>query len=148
MSFFFLPGACSYYLNQRNGRFTSPGYPNAYPDDQHCTWLIEAPYGYYIYLQFGSFYLERRYDWVEIFDGSSASSTRIKRESDRQPSWGVCSSGRFLFVKFTSDGSVSHSGFSATYRVVPRGKETFMPAYPFIFVKTYFFFIRSQCLST
>lgn len=115
-----ISGACSYYLNQRNGRFTSPDYPNAYPDDQHCTWLIEAPYGYYIYLQFGSFYLERGYDWVEIFDGSSAYSTRIKRESDRRPSWEVCSSGRFLFVKFTSDGSVSYSGFSATYRVVPR----------------------------
>ena len=63
----------------------------------------------------------------------------IKRESDRRPSWGVCSSGRFLFVEFFSDKMISYSGFSATYRVVPRGKETFVPAYPFVFVKTFFF---------
>ena len=125
MSFYiFLSGACSYYLYQRNGRFTSPGFPYRYSNNQHCTWSIEAPYGYYINLQFGSFNLESGYDWVEIFDGSSAYTTRIKRESGNQSSWGVCSSGRFLFVKFTTDSIVTRQGFSATYRVVPRGKET------------------------
>ena len=123
MSFYiFLSGACSYYLYQRNGRFTSPGFPYRYSNNQHCTWSIEAPYGYYINLQFGSFKLESGYDWVEIFDGSSAYSTRIKRESGYQPSWGVCSSGRFLFVKFTTDSSATYSGFSATYQAVSHGK--------------------------
>ena len=122
MSFLFLPGACSYYLNQRNGQFTSPGHPSPYSNNQHCTWLIEAPYGYYIYLQFGSFNLESCCDWVQIFDGGSEYSSRIARKSGYQPPWGVCSSGRFLFVKFTTDGSVTQSGFSATYRVVSHGK--------------------------
>ena len=130
--FLFLPAACPYYLYQRNGRFTSPGYPYRYLNNQDCTWLIEAPYGYYIYLQFESFYIEDKYDWVKIFDGSSVYSTRIKSESGHQPSWGVCSSGRFLFVRFTSYGLSPISGFSATYRVVPRGKETFVCLCPHI----------------
>lgn len=120
-----ISGACSYYLYQRNGRFTSPGFPYRYSNNQHCTWSIEAPYGYYINLQFGSFKLESGYDWVEIFDGSSAYSTRIKRESGYQSSWGVCSSGRFLFVKFTTDSSATRQGFSATYRVVPRASNVY-----------------------
>ncbi|PFX27261.1 Oncoprotein-induced transcript 3 protein [Stylophora pistillata] len=112
-------GACSYYLYQRNGRFTSPGHPNRYSNRQHCTWLIEVPYGHFIYLQFGSFHLEGCCDWVQIFDGSSAYSSRITSKNGYQQPWGVCSSGRFLFVQFTTDGSVTYSGFSATYQAVP-----------------------------
>ena len=32
-------------------------------------------------------------------------------------------------MKFTTDGSVTQSGFSATYRVVPSDKETFVCLY-------------------
>lgn len=130
--FFLLPGSCSYYLNRRNGRFTSPGYPNHYSNRQHCTWLIEVPYGLYIYLQFGLFRLESNWDWVQIFDGSSAYSPTIARQDGYQQPWGVCSSGRFLFVQFTTDGSVTDSGFSATYQAVPQGKKKSVSPYPSI----------------
>ncbi|KAL9988076.1 hypothetical protein ACROYT_G002476 [Oculina patagonica] len=113
---------CSYYLNQRSGRFTSPNYPSHYPNYQHCTWLIEAPYGQYIYLHFGSFALERArncvYDVVEIFDGNSRWSPMIKRACGRQSPCGMYSSGRFLFVQFSTDDSQTDRGFSATYYAV------------------------------
>ncbi|KAL9987887.1 hypothetical protein ACROYT_G002265 [Oculina patagonica] len=110
---------CTYYLNQRYGRFTSPNYPSHYPNNQHCTWLIEAPPGQNIYLYFGSFALERqsycRFDVVEVFNGNSGASPMIKRACGRQPPCGMYSSGRFLFVKFTTDFSGTDRGFSASY---------------------------------
>ncbi|KAL9987886.1 hypothetical protein ACROYT_G002264 [Oculina patagonica] len=110
---------CTYYLNQRYGNFTSPNYPSHYPDNQYCTWLIEAPTGQKIYLHFESFALEYhrncQYDVVEVFNGNSGASPMIKRACGRQPPCGMYSSGRFLFVKFTTDFSGTDRGFSASY---------------------------------
>ncbi|KAL9987888.1 hypothetical protein ACROYT_G002266 [Oculina patagonica] len=113
---------CTYYLNQRYGNFTSPNYPSHYPNNQHCTWLIEAPPGQNIYLHFGSFALEYhrncQYDVVEVFNGNSGASPMIKRACGRQPPCGMYSSARFLFVKFTTDSSETDRGFSASYYAV------------------------------
>ena len=124
-------GPCSYYVKQRYGRFTSPNYPSCYPNNQHCTWLIEAPSGYnYIYLYFESFNLDCYYcqwgycywDYVEIFDGSSSYSPRITKACGQLPPWELYSSGRFLLVKFNSNGFYSMPGFSASYRAVSYSK--------------------------
>ncbi len=117
-----LTAPCYYYLNQRYGQFTSPYYPSNYPNNKHCTWLIEAPRGYYIYLHFGSFDLEDcrncGCDVVEVFDGSSSWSPMMKRACGRQSPCGMYSSGRYLFVKFSTDGSATDRGFSASYYAV------------------------------
>lgn len=119
----FLTGSCSYYLNRHNGHFKSPNYPSNYGNNEHCTWLIEVPRGYYIYLNFGLLDLERcsycGCDVVTIFDGNSRTSPMIKRACDQQTSGcGMYSSGRFLFVEFSSDGSVTRRGFYATFYLV------------------------------
>lgn len=118
-----MTGSCSYYLNHHYGNIKSPNYPSYYGNNEHCTWLIEAPRGYYIYLNFGSVDLERCYncgcDVVKIFDGNSTMSPIIKRACGQQTSGcGMYSSGRFLFVQFSSDGSATRRGFSATFNVV------------------------------
>ena len=84
--------------------------------------LIEVPHGQYIHLTFASFDLERRYDYVEIFDGNSVGSYRIAKASGYQTPRDIYSSGRFLFVRFRSDGSVTRRGFLALFRVVSNGK--------------------------
>ena len=124
---FFLTGSCPYYMNgQLNGRFTSPNYPSNYGSYDRCSLLIEAPYGHHIYLQFRSFSLESGsscgYDYVEIYDGSSQWSPRITRACGQRQNLEIYSSGRFLYVKFSSDGSVQYSGFSAYYYALSNSK--------------------------
>ena len=147
MSFYiFLSGACSYYLYQRNGRFTSPSFPYRYSNNQHCTWSIEAPYGYYINLQFGSFNLESGYDWVEIFDGSSAYSTRIKKGKAAISHLGECVAVEGFFLWSSQQIQVlrvkAFQLLTGLYHVVKKH----LSAYPFIFDKTYFF-IRKKWVS-
>ena len=125
---FSLTGSCPYYINgQLNGRFTSPNYPSNYGSNERCSLLIEAPYGHYIHLQFTSFNLEYGgahcpYDYVEVFDGSSAWSYKMTKTCGQRAACGIKSSGRFLFVKFYSDGSVQRPGFSAYYYAVSYSK--------------------------
>lgn len=142
MHLFLLTGSCPYYMSGRlNGRFTSPNYPGNYGINERCSLLIEAPHGHYIYLQFRSFHLERasncRYDYVEIFDGNSAWSSRITKACGQrqQAPCEIYSSGRFLFVKFSSDGSVQYPGFSAYYYAVSYSKRITS----FIFLTKHFF---------
>jgi len=131
MHLFSLTGSCPYNISgQLNGRFTSPNYPWNYGRNERCSLLIEAPYGHYIYLQFRSFYLEYGrahcpYDYVEVFDGSSAWSYKITRACGqrRQAPCEIYSSGRFLFVKFSSDSSGQYPGFSAYYYAVSNSKK-------------------------
>ena len=130
MHLFFSTGSCPYYTNgQLNGRFTSPNYPSNYGRYNRCSLLIEAPHGHHIYLQFRSFYLEYGgahcpYDYVEIFDGNSAWSSKITRACGQRQNapCEIYSSGRFLYVKFYSDGSAQYSGFSAYYYALSNSK--------------------------
>ena len=132
LRFIFLTGSCPYYISsQLNGRFTSPNYPSYYGNNDRCSLLIEAPYGHHIYLQFASFSLEYGgahcpYDYVEIFDGTSQWSSKITRAcGPRQNApCEIYSSGRFLYVKFSSDGSGQYPGFSAYYYALSNSKRT------------------------
>lgn len=132
-----LTGSCSHYLNQRYGRFTSPNYPGCYPNNQQCTWLIEAPRGYnYIYLHFESFDLDCYdclqqwgycpWDFVNVFDGSSSNSPRITSACGQLAPWELYSNGRFLFVQFYSNGFIPMPGFSVTYRAVSYSKRNLL----------------------
>ncbi|XP_068716589.1 deleted in malignant brain tumors 1 protein-like isoform X2 [Montipora foliosa] len=122
-------GSCPYFMNgQLNGRFTSPNYPSNYGSNERCSLLIEAPRGHYIYLQFRSFHLEHasscNYDYLEVFDGNSAWSPKITRAcGQRYQGPKIHSSGRFLYVKFRSDGSVQYSGFSVDYYAVSKSQQ-------------------------
>ncbi len=125
--FFLLTGSCYHHLNQPSGYFASPHHPGCYPNDKYCTWLIEAPFGQYIYLYFFSFHLEYGtascpWDFVEIFDGNSIYSHKIIRACGQLAPWEVYSSGRFLLVQFFSDDIIMMPGFSATYQATPYRK--------------------------
>lgn len=129
MHLFFLTGSCPYNISgQLNGRFTSPNHPSNYGRNQRCSLLIEAPHGHYIYLQFRSFHLESSsscgYDYVEVYDGNETWSSKITRACGQrhQAPCEIYSSGRFLYVKFRSDGSVQYSGFSAYYYALSKSK--------------------------
>ena len=83
---------------------------------QNCEWIISFSDGYKIKLDFIHFDLEYQstcqYDWLEIRNGNASTSPLIgsRRCGDIIPG-PVLSSGNQLYMKFSSDGSKSRSGF-------------------------------------
>lgn len=59
------------------GNFTSPDFPQPYPDDQLVLWNVSVPEGHRIRLYFGHFSLETsnrcEYDYVQVHKGDNPS---------------------------------------------------------------------------
>ena len=118
---FLFAGNCFHHLNHSYGLFESPGKPSCYPNNKYCAWLLEAPVGQYIDLQFYSFHLEYGasycpWDYVEVLDGNSLHSPILVKACGQLAWWRLYSSGRFLMVLFKSDSIIGMPGFSAYYR--------------------------------
>ena len=67
-----------------NGTLTSPGYPKNYQPNVDCIWVITAPEGHHIELEFKQFDIDKvgqgcRYDYVEVRDGNSRDSPSLGR---------------------------------------------------------------------
>ena len=94
-----------------------------YGNNENCWWLIES--GSEISVSFSSFDTESGYDYVSVYRCDTAacgSSQRILRHSGSLSSSNVYSSSTgFLKVTFTSDGSVTQSGFTGTWSVSQTG---------------------------
>ena len=93
-----------------------------------CTWLIEAPVSYYVYLYFYHFSLEYGgsscpYDFLEIRDGNTLSSPLITKACGSLGYFYLYSSGRFLLLRFRTDGIVQGSGFGGYYRAQIHSKD-------------------------
>ncbi|XP_044176025.1 tolloid-like protein 1 [Acropora millepora] len=104
------------------GTLRSPSYPSNYPNNMMCTWKITAPSGSRLMLTFNYFRLENgtcsTRDYLEVRDGSSSTSTRKGTYcGSYAPS--ITSSGRYLWIRFRSDSSVSYKGFEARYTILP-----------------------------
>ncbi|XP_022787102.1 uncharacterized protein LOC111327235 [Stylophora pistillata] len=116
-----IPGNCFHHLNQPSGSFESPGKPGCYPNNKDCTWLLEAPIGKYVYLQFNSFHLEYGgshcpWDYVTILDGNSLHSPVVVKACGQLARLRLFSGGRFLMVLFHSDGIINRPGFHAYFQ--------------------------------
>ncbi|XP_067046523.1 tolloid-like protein 1 isoform X2 [Acropora muricata] len=102
------------------GTLKSPSYPSNYPNNMMCTWRITAPSGSRIILTFNYFTLESSScstrDYLEVRDGSSSTSARKGTYcGSNAPT--ITSSGRYLWIRFRSDSSVSYKGFDARYTI-------------------------------
>ena len=123
------------------GTLRSPSYPSNYPNNMICTWRITAPSGSRLRLTFNYFTLESgtcsTKDYLEVRDGLSSTSTRKGTYcGSNAPS--MTSSGRYLWIRFRSDSSVSYKGLEARYTILPPTSK-----YPYFSVATY-----SECCGT
>ena len=90
--------------------FTSPNYPNNYPNDAYCRWNINAG-GKSVQISFADFTTEDGYDKVALYlDGSLAGN--FSGDLTSQP---------FQFnqeanITFISDGSIQDTGFRAVFK--------------------------------
>ncbi|XP_070174967.1 uncharacterized protein [Littorina saxatilis] len=102
-------------LRADRGTFTSPLYPNNYPDLMNCSWEIKAEPNHVIELTFDTFMLEGPgrcpYDWVEIHDGA----TLLGKFCGSTGPNVVKSSSNTVTVTFRTDSSISDKGFTANY---------------------------------
>ncbi|KAI0218535.1 Exoskeleton protein RP43 [Lamellibrachia satsuma] len=109
-------------LTASQGVFGTAGL--SYGNNESCSWKIRVPSGQRMRLHFSKFDLESgsscTYDRVKIYDGSSASAQLKGSYCGSNTPADVESSGSTMFVSFTSDYSVTQSGFEIRYSLVSR----------------------------
>ncbi|XP_055084254.1 neuropilin and tolloid-like protein 1 [Periophthalmus magnuspinnatus] len=114
-------GQCGRWVKEPDGGyFTSPNYPEKYPPDRECVYIIEAAPRQCIDLFFDEKYSiepswECKFDHIEVRDGPFVFSPIIGRYCGQESPNFVRSSGRYLYIKFVADGELEAIGFSARY---------------------------------
>ena len=70
---FIFQGLCKNGLVEINGNDTTmvstPHWPEPYPANTHCQWLVVAEVGYHVIITFLEFDLEQDYDYLHIGNG-------------------------------------------------------------------------------
>uniref|UniRef100_A0A8C0LWH5 Adhesion G-protein coupled receptor G6 n=1 Tax=Canis lupus familiaris TaxID=9615 RepID=A0A8C0LWH5_CANLF len=106
---------CRVVLSNPSGTFTSPCYPNDYPNSQACLWTLRAPTGYIIQITFNDFDIEEApnciYDSLSLDNGES--QTKFCGATAKGLSFN--SSANEMHVSFSSDFSIQKKGFNASY---------------------------------
>ncbi|XP_028390679.1 cubilin-like isoform X2 [Dendronephthya gigantea] len=101
------------------GTLKSPLYPNLYPNNVDCKWIVSSNNDKHILLQFSYFSLEGSsscvFDYLEVYDGDSVNSTRLGRYCGEQLPENLRSSGSNFFIVFHTDGSDKRNGFVFNY---------------------------------
>ncbi|XP_078342712.1 tolloid-like protein 2 [Oculina patagonica] len=105
-----------------NNTLTSPGYPNNYPGNMDCEYLIPIPHGMALKITFGEFHME--YD-------SSCKFDYLKITNERRKSFGIyCggpyrknatadANGNYAKLKFHSDSDLQKRGFLLYFSTFP-----------------------------
>ncbi|CAJ1073023.1 neuropilin-1a-like isoform X1 [Xyrichtys novacula] len=128
---------CSRNFTAPNGTIKTPGFPEKYPNNLDCTFMIFAPKMSEIMVEFDSFDMEPdttpppgalcRYDWLEIWDGFPAVGPHIGRYCGQTSPGRVISYTGILSMTITTDNAIAREGFSANYtireRTLPPGRE-------------------------
>ena len=92
-----------------------------YQNGLDCSWTLVCPANTKPTLTFTSFATEGNFDFVALYDGTSDMERQLARGSgDHWSSGDVTATGQNMYVRFTSDGSVSMAGFQATYACAAR----------------------------
>ncbi|WP_299119300.1 GEVED domain-containing protein [uncultured Tenacibaculum sp.] len=117
-------------ITDNSGSFTDGSGSQNYGNGKNCTWLIKPANGGKVTLNFSSFNTESGYDFVTVYDGSSASATQLGKFSGTSTPNAVTSTGNAMFVKFTSDGSVNAAGWAANYTSATSSVDTTAPTAP------------------
>uniref|UniRef100_A0A3B5BIP0 CUB domain-containing protein 2-like n=1 Tax=Stegastes partitus TaxID=144197 RepID=A0A3B5BIP0_9TELE len=118
---------CQQVLSDVSGNFSSPHFPNIYPNNINCHWSVTLAAGYRIKLFFPFMDLEDRnslsdecdYDSVAVYDGDSQTDALLGRWCGREQPSSLISRGNKLLVVLSTDRNEAHRGFTASYLGVP-----------------------------
>merc|ERR1719228_993124 len=111
---------CGGILSEPFGRISSGKFPLPYENDCDCEWLIQAPKGTTITINFLKFSLEKsekcRHDFLAVYDGASKAFPMMgKKYCGSSLPTNLHSKGNRLLISFKSDSSVRHPGFQLFY---------------------------------
>ena len=119
---------CNEVHRSGNGSIKSLNFPNNYPNDANCRYLImNSDPATRITINFHHFNLHqfpwssRGNDYVKIYDGNSIKAIQIGRTDGycgrrAPPALTIRSTGNSLLIVFYSDSYHTSAGFNATYR--------------------------------
>ncbi|KAM4036824.1 bone morphogenetic protein 1 isoform 2-T2 [Anomaloglossus baeobatrachus] len=111
--------ACWETLQDSQGNFSSPGYPNGYSAFEHCVWRLSVTPGEKIRLNFTSLDVYRSrlcwYDYIEVRDGHWKKAPLIGRYCGDKIPDSILSSDSRLWIEFRSSSNYVGKGFHAVY---------------------------------
>ncbi|XP_056321201.1 neuropilin-2b isoform X1 [Danio aesculapii] len=118
---------CSRNFTSPSGVIESPGFPDKYPHNLECTFIIVVPPHMDVTLTFLTFDLENdplqgsegecKYDWLEVWDGLPQVGPLIGRHCGTKIPSEIQSSTGILSLSFHTDMAVAKDGFSARYNM-------------------------------
>eukprot|EP00794_Sanderia_malayensis_P015619 gene15619-17196_t len=115
---------CGGIFTNTSGLFASPNFPNNYPNNMECVYIIQVAEGKMIELRFDSLRISSpgqddcKADFVKVMDGDCVSRLgESKFCGSVVPSKFESTTNR-LCVKFYSDDSQNDQGFSASYQAI------------------------------
>uniref|UniRef100_A0A4W5NXH3 Neuropilin n=1 Tax=Hucho hucho TaxID=62062 RepID=A0A4W5NXH3_9TELE len=121
---------CSRNFTSNSGVIKSPGFPEKYPNNLDCTFMIFSPKMSEIILEFESFELEPdttpptgvfcRYDRLEIWDGFPGVGPYIGRYCGQNTPGRIVSYTGILALTINTDSAIAKEGFSANFTVLER----------------------------
>ena len=110
-------------FNEESKYFTSPGYPEFYPNNALCKWTITAEKGYHIQLTVIDVDFEDskhcKFDSVTIYDGENDTAIPIRKLCGKQLPENLQSVGNVFTIFMETDGVGNGNGFQMKYTVVP-----------------------------
>lgn len=113
---------CGGRILSRSGVIESPRYPNAYPPNKDCEWVLQVTPHYRIELTFTQFSMPASSlsgcsDYVQVRNGTTSLAPLLGTYCNRGPNLPIKSMSNSMLVKFHSDSSSnSYSGFSAAFQ--------------------------------
>ncbi|MGH0144022.1 UNVERIFIED_CONTAM: hypothetical protein FKN15_047101, partial [Acipenser sinensis] len=110
---------CGGELFGPHGLFNSPGYPSRYPDNRECIWHIQAAPESSIQITIHEFDVEYHpdcsYDVLEVYDGLNSQAPLLGKLCGLDRPTPITSTQSTIYVRFRSDSSNNHKGFSAGF---------------------------------
>lgn len=106
------------------GVIQSPLYPENYPKNVQCEWVIELPSQYKIRLDFTELQLENsmscQYDFVLAMDGPPTSPSPLGKFCGNSTQEYIESRSNVMTILFKSDSTKTKKGFEAYWSAQPR----------------------------
>ncbi|XP_007564869.1 adhesion G-protein coupled receptor G6 isoform X6 [Poecilia formosa] len=109
---------CNVVLTEAQGDFTSPCYPQKYPNSHTCKWTMQAPTGFIIQLSFLDFELEEAQDCMYDRVVVNTGSTESKFCGLTARGLTLNSTRNVMEVSFISDFSIQKKGFTVSFQHV------------------------------
>jgi N-acetyl-anhydromuramyl-L-alanine amidase AmpD len=106
-------------LTNSSGTLYDSGGPNGnYAADERTVWLIQAPQGSSISIQFAAFELEPSFDKLIIYNGSTVNAPVLGTYTGNALPPNIQSTGNTLTLEFRSDCATQLAGWVASYQSV------------------------------